>query len=194
MTRNAVGLLWFGRPRAIIGIVLTPPALPSRPLPPPDTQFITPDTTVLLEATREIFREYAAQLGVDLCFQNFDAELAGLPGDYAAPQGCLLLALVGGEVAGCCAMRPLDTVDYPNACEMKRLYVRQGFRRSGLGRLLAEAVMDAARVAGYHSVLLDTLNDMEAARALYEDLGFRDIPPYYHNPIAGAHYLKADLV
>lgn len=157
-------------------------------------QFITPSTPAQLAATRAIFQEYAAQSGVDLCFQNFDAELAGLPGDYAEPQGCLLLAMVGGEVAGCCAMRPLDTVDYPNACEMKRLYVRLGFRRSGLGRQLAEAILDAARVAGYHSVLLDTLSDMEAARALYVDLGFRDIPPYYHNPIAGAHYLKADLV
>lgn len=157
-------------------------------------QFITPGTPAQLAATRAIFQEYAARLGVDLCFQNFDAELADLPGDYAEPHGCLLLAMVGGEVAGCCAMRPLDTVDYPNACEMKRLYVRQGFRHAGLGRQLAEAILDAARVAGYHSVLLDTLSDMEAARALYVDLGFRDIPPYYHNPIAGAHYLKADLV
>lgn len=156
-------------------------------------EFITPATPEQLAATRLIFREYADQLGVDLCFQNFEAELAGLPGDYAPPQGCLLLALLDGEIAGCCAMRPLETVDYPNACEMKRLYVRQGFRGLGLGRQLAEAVLDAARIAGYHSVLLDTLNDMEAARALYEDLGFKDIPPYYHNPIAGAHYLKADL-
>ncbi|MGQ2981292.1 MAG: GNAT family N-acetyltransferase [Polaromonas sp.] len=166
---------------------------------PPDAQtrpafdFITPDTPALLEATRQIFREYASQLGIDLCFQNFDEELAALPGDYAAPQGCLLLAMRDGEVAGCCALRPLDNVDYPNASEMKRLYVRQAHRRSGLGRQLAEAVLDAARVAGYHSVLLDTLSDMEAARALYDDLGFRDIPPYYHNPIAGAHYLKVDL-
>lgn len=160
---------------------------------PPTCTFITPDTPVLLEATRDIFREYAAQLGVDLCFQNFDEELATLPGDYAAPQGCLLLAMLDGEVAGCCALRPLDNVDYPNASEMKRLYVRQAHRRSGLGRQLAEAILDAARVAGYRSVLLDTLSDMEAARALYDDLGFKDIPPYYHNPIAGAHYLKADL-
>ena len=156
-------------------------------------QFITPVTPAQLTAARVVLQEYAAQLDVDLCFQNFDAELAGLPGDYAEPHGCLLLALVEGEIAGCCAMRPLDTVDYPNACEMKRLYVRQSFRHAGLGRQLAEAVLDAARVAGYHSVLLDTLSDMEAARALYRDLGFRDIPPYYHNPIAGAHYLKADL-
>jgi putative acetyltransferase len=164
--------------------------MPAFPVPP---QFITPATTEQLAATRLIFQEYAEQLGIDLCFQNFEAELAGLPGDYAAPQGCLLLALLDGKIAGCCAMRPLASVDYPNACEMKRLYVRKKFRRSGLGRQLAEAVMDAARIAGYHSVLLDTLNDMEAARALYQDLGFQDIPPYYHNPIAGAHYLKADL-
>lgn len=159
----------------------------------PTIEFLTPATPEQLAATRLIFQEYADQLGVDLCFQNFKAELAGLPGDYAPPQGCLLLALLDGEIAGCCAMRPLETVDYPNACEMKRLYVRQGFRGLGLGRQLAEAVLDAARIAGYHSVLLDTLNDMEAARALYEDLGFKDIPPFYHNPIAGAHYLKADL-
>jgi len=160
----------------------------------PTLEFITPATPEQLAATRLIFQEYADQMGVDLCFQNFEAELAGLPGDYAPPQGCLLLALLDGEIAGCCAMRPLETVDYPNACEMKRLYVRPGFRGFGLGRQLAEAVLDAARIAGYHCVLLDTLNDMEAARALYEDLGFKDIPPYYHNPIAGAHYLKADLL
>ena len=159
----------------------------------PTLEFITPSSPEQLAATRLIFQEYADQLGIDLCFQNFAAELAGLPGDYAPPQGCLLLALLDGEIAGCCAMRPLETVDYPNACEMKRLYVRPDFRRFGLGRQLVEAVLDAARIAGYHSVLLDTLNDMEAARALYEDLGFKDIPPYYHNPIAGAHYLKVDL-
>lgn len=159
----------------------------------PTIEFLTPATPEQLAATRLIFQEYADQLGVDLCFQNFEAELAGLPGDYAPPQGCLLLALVDGEIAGCCAMRPLETVDYPNACEMKRLYVRRDFRRVGLGRQLADAVLDAARIAGYHSVLLDTLSDMEAARALYQDLGFKDIPPYYHNPVAGAHYLKVDL-
>ena len=140
-----------------------------------------------------MFQDYAAQLGVDLCFQNFESELADLPGQYAEPRGALLLAKVNGELAGCCAMRPLTSTDYPNACEMKRLFVRQSFRRLGLGRLLAEAILDAARVAGYRHLLLDTLSDMESARALYEDLGFRDIPPYYHNPIAGAHYLKVDL-
>ncbi len=159
----------------------------------PSIQIITPDTPELLEATRQIFSDYAQQLGIDLYFQDFEAELADLPGSYAAPQGALLLALVDGEVAGCCALRALDTVDYPNAAEMKRLYVRKAFRRFGLGRQLAEAVLDAARVAGYHSVLLDTLDDMETARTLYAELGFAEIPPYYHNPIAGAHYLKVDL-
>lgn len=159
----------------------------------PTIQFITPDSSDQLAATRQIFLEYAKQLGVDLCFQNFEAELAGLPGEYGEPGGALLLALVDGEIAGCCGLRALDSADYPNAAEMKRLYVRKAFRRFGLGRQLAEAALDAARMAGYHCVLLDTLDDMESARALYAELGFVDIPPYYHNPIPGAHYLKADL-
>lgn len=159
----------------------------------PTPQLVTPATPEQMAATRLIFQEYAEAQGVDLSFQNFDAELDTLPGEYAAPQGYLVLALVDGAVAGCCAMRPLATVDYPNACEMKRLYVRDAYRGLGLGRHLAETVLDAARIAGYHCILLDTLSDMEAARALYVDLGFKDIPPYYHNPIAGAHYLKADL-
>ena len=92
------------------------------------------------------------------------------------------MARVDGQVAGCCALRPLDTVDFPNACEMKRLYVRPAFRGLGLGRALAEAIMDVARLNAYDHVLLDTLDDMEAARTLYEDLGFVEIPPYYHNP------------
>ena len=170
----------------------------SRPLPLADTPEIalyTPDQPDEFDATRAIFREYAASLGVDLCFQDFDQELARLPGDYAEPRGALLLARVAGrdEVAGCCALRPLDGADYANAAEMKRLYVRPAFRGLGLGRQLAEAMLDAARGAGYACVLLDTLDDMEAARALYEDLGFEEIPPYYHNPIAGSHYLKVEL-
>jgi ribosomal protein S18 acetylase RimI-like enzyme len=161
--------------------------------PVPHLDIATPCSPGELDAAREIFREYADSLDVDLCFQQFDVELAGLPGDYAAPRGAFLLARVDGLVAGCCALRPLEGSDYPDACEMKRLYVRKAFRGLGLGRLLAEAVLDAARQAGYACVLLDTLDDMEAARALYQDLGFEDIPPYYHNPIAGAHYLKAQL-
>ncbi|MDQ7975343.1 MAG: GNAT family N-acetyltransferase [Rhodocyclaceae bacterium] len=190
--------------------------LGSRPLPLADTPAIVlavPDDAAELAEARAIFREYAASLKVDLCFQNFDDELAGLPGDYAEPRGTLLLALVEApstaapstapallrpdgrtlQVAGCCALRPLDTVDYANAAEMKRLYVRPGFRGLGLGRQLVEAVLDAARGAGYACVLLDTLDDMESARALYEDLGFVEVPPYYHNPIAGSHYLKVEL-
>ncbi len=154
---------------------------------------VTPCTPDAFADVRAIFREYAASLKVDLCFQGFDDELERLPGDYAEPRGALLLARVDGQIAGCCALRPLDSADYPNACEMKRLYVRTAFRGLGLGRQLADAIMDAARIAGYDYVLLDTLDEMEAARTLYEDLGFVEIPPYYHNPIAGAHYLKAEL-
>ncbi len=143
---------------------------------------------------RALFGEYAEKLGVDLCFQGFNEELASLPGEYGDPRGTLLLALVDGAVAGCCALRPIDDVDYSNAAEMKRLYVRKAFRGFGLGRQLAEAALEAGVRLGYASVLLDTLDDMESARALYEDLGFSEIPPYYHNPLPGAHYLKVDLM
>lgn len=156
-------------------------------------RFVAPNTPEELNTLRSIFREYADSLQVDLCFQGFESELAQLPGEYAEPRGALRMALVDGKLAGCCALRPLDTVDYPNACEMKRLYVRQDFRRSGVGRQLVEAILDCARLTGYSCVLLDTLNDMESARALYQDLGFQEIPPYYHNPIEGAHYLKVNL-
>lgn len=150
-------------------------------------------TAADLAGTATIFREYAATLDVDLCFQNFDAEVGGLPGEYAAPGGCLMLAFVADELAGCGALRLLADVDYANACEMKRLYVRPRFRRFGLGRLLAQALLDEARRAGYAAMLLDTLDEMEAARELYASLGFVEIPPYYFNPLPGAHYLKAEL-
>ena len=153
----------------------------------------TPCSPGEYEALRILLQEYALSLDIDLCFQGFDQELAGLPGPYAPPRGKLLTAHVEGALAGCCALRPLDNVDYPNACEMKRLFVRPAFRRLGLGRLLAEATFDAARQAGYACVLLDTLSEMEAARALYTDMEFGVIPPYYHNPIAGAHYLMVRL-
>jgi putative acetyltransferase len=146
-----------------------------------------------LDGVRVLFKEYASSLGVDLCFQNFEAELQSLPGEYAAPRGTLVLAVVGDAFAGCCALRPLDSADYPNAAEMKRLYVRPGFRGLGLGRMLVEGILDAARQAGYSCVLLDTLDDMESARALYAELGFEEVPPFYYNPIPGAHYLKAEL-
>lgn len=159
----------------------------------PSWHFITPSSLTEMESCRQIFREYAAGLGVDLCFQDFESELVNLPGEYAAPRGCLVLAMVNAEVAGCCALRPLDSVDIANAAEMKRLYVRPAFRGLGLGRGLAQALLDCAHRLGYDCVLLDTLDDMEAARALYEDLGFEEIPPYYHNPIPGAHYLKVEI-
>lgn len=159
----------------------------------PEIRLISPSSPDELDAARSIIREYVASLPVDLSFQDVEAELSALPGEYIEPRGGLLLALVDGEVAGCSALRPLDVSDYANACEMKRLYVRRAFRGFGLGRQLAEATMDLARRGGYANVLLDTLDDMESARVLYADLGFEDIPPYYHNPIAGAHYLKAAL-
>lgn len=153
----------------------------------------TPFASDELAEVRRIFEAYSQTLSVDLGFQDFEAELQALPGEYAAPRGALLLAWLDGQVAGCCALRPLDNVDYANAAEMKRLFVQPAFRGLGLGRLLAEAILDAARLADYSCVLLDTLNEMETARALYEDLGFAEVPPYYHNPHAGAHYLKVDL-
>ena len=159
----------------------------------PLAELISPTRPEDIEAARTLIREYAQTLGVDLCFQNLDEELAQLPGEYAAPRGALYMAVIDGKPAGCVALRPLDAADYPNAAEMKRLYVRNHFRGSGLGRELAQAALDKALEAGYSCVLLDTLDDMEAARSLYEDLGFHEIPPYYHNPIAGAHYLKCDL-
>ncbi len=162
-------------------------------MPQADIRLQPVDTPELLAATRELFREYAQQLGIDLCFQNFEAELAELPGVYVPPQGGLLLAFVDGELAGCGAFRPLTDVDYANACEMKRLYVRRAFRRFGLGRQMAQALIDCATESGYSCMLLDTLDDMEAARGLYETLGFIEVPPYYFNPIPGAHYLKVEL-
>jgi ribosomal protein S18 acetylase RimI-like enzyme len=159
----------------------------------PAIELVEPATPAQFDAAREILREYAAGLGVDLCFQDFDTELATLPGEYEAPGGALLLAFVDGQLAGCGAMRALPDVDYANACEMKRLYVRRAFRRFGLGRALAQALIDRATQAGYSNMLLDTLDDMEAARGLYETLGFEEVPPYYFNPIAGAHYLRVDL-
>lgn len=159
----------------------------------PELVLRTPTHEGEWQAVRDIFLEYARSLSVNLDFQDFECELASLPGEYAPPRGALLLAWVDEAVAGCCALRPMDTADYANAAEMKRLYVRKAFRGLGLGRQLTEAILDEARRSGYSCVLLDTLDDMEAARALYEDLGFEEIPPYYHNPYAGAHYLKVAL-
>lgn len=146
-----------------------------------------------LHAVRDLFIGYQADLGIDLCFQGFEQELQTLPGDYAEPAGGLFLTRVDGQSAGCCAFRPLVNSDHINACEMKRLFVRPGFRSLGLGRRMVEAVVLAGQQAGYTTMLLDTLSDMEAARALYQEIGFVETEPYYHNPLAGAHYLKLDL-
>jgi GNAT superfamily N-acetyltransferase len=159
----------------------------------PEIELIEPQAPHQLDATRVIFSEYVASLGIDLQFQNIDDELAGLPGEYAQPLGRLMLATVDGEIAGCGAFRPLNDVDHANACEMKRLYVRKAFRRFGLGRVIAQALMDHAREVGYSVMLLDTLDEMESARGLYATLGFEEVAPYYFNPIAGSHYLKAVL-
>ena len=153
-------------------------------------QVDTPDD---LNQVRALFIDYQASLDIDLCFQGFEEELCNLPGQYAEPMGALLLAFVDGAPAGCCAFRPMINSDHVNACEMKRLFVRPAFRGFGLGRQLVERTMVQAQMAGYTSMLLDTLSDMETARALYQEAGFEEIAPYYHNPIPGAHYLMADL-
>jgi putative acetyltransferase len=142
-----------------------------------------------IEVIRELFREYAASIGIDLCFQGFERELAELPGLYAAPGGALFLAREGSEAAGCVGVRRLAD----GICEMKRLYVRPPFRRTGLGRALASESCAAARRLRYGRMRLDTLESMGPAIALYESLGFRRIAPYYDNPNEGVVFLELDL-
>lgn len=151
------------------------------------------ETAAQLSRVRDLFRAYQQSLGVDLCFQGFADELAGLPGDYAPPGGELVLAWAEGEAVGCGAMRALPGVDHPNACELKRVYVQPQARGMGLGRQITEHLIERARAAGYGCMLLDTLDDMATARDLYASLGFVEVAPYYFNPIAGAHYLKLAL-
>ncbi|HET9251186.1 MAG TPA: GNAT family N-acetyltransferase [Candidatus Eisenbacteria bacterium] len=142
-----------------------------------------------LARARRLFSEYAASLPFDLSFQDFERELAGLPGAYALPSGALLLAMEGNEPAGCVALRALA----PEVCEMKRLYVRPSHRGTGLGRRLVHAIMTEGRSRGYARMRLDTVPGMEAAIALYRACGFHEIPPYRANPIQGALFLEAEL-
>jgi ribosomal protein S18 acetylase RimI-like enzyme len=139
---------------------------------------------------RRLFTEYADSLGFDLSFQNFEEELANLPGNYTPPEGCLLLAEYDGKAAGCFALRKLSD----NICEGKRLYVRPEFRGLNIGRKLIEAVLTEARKIGYSSIRGDTAPSMQIAQALYASLGFREIEPYCYNPIEGAKFIELKLI
>lgn len=150
---------------------------------------VAADTPERIAETRILFEEYASSLGIDLGFQGFADELAGLPGAYVPPRGGLWLAFAGARAAGCVAVRPLSG----DVCEMKRLYVRPDARVSGLGRTLASVAIAFARSAGYRAMRLDTLPSMAAAQALYRSLGFSDIPPYRHNPVPGTTYMELVL-
>jgi ribosomal protein S18 acetylase RimI-like enzyme len=140
-------------------------------------------------AGRALIEEYAAALGVDLCFQNFSEEISNLAKRYGPPLGCLLLARCDGETVGCVAIR----YHAAGACELKRLYVRPQHRGSGLGRRLTESAIARARKLGYSRMVLDTLPSMDTAQALYASLGFREVDSYYPNPLSGVRYLEYEL-
>ena len=144
---------------------------------------------------RELFEEYATWLGLNLCFQNFEKELAELPGEYVPPSGCLFLAIENDEAAGCVALRKIqEGKTGVSVCEMKRLYVRPAFRGTGLGHTLVEKIIQAAREIGYARMRLDTLpGKMDRAIAMYRSLGFKNIEPYYHNPVADAAFMELEL-
>ena len=155
-----------------------------------DFSFRQAESPVQIAQVRELFLEYAQSLGFSLCFQNFDEELANLPGDYAPPEGRLLLAEFEGQVAGCVALHKLDE----GICEMKRLYLRPQFRGKRLGRVLADRIIAEARQIGYQRMRLDTVEPvMKDAVAMYRKIGFREIAPYCKNPIAGALYMELQL-
>jgi ribosomal protein S18 acetylase RimI-like enzyme len=153
-------------------------------------QFLQAESLAQIAQARELFLEYAQSLGFSLCFQNFDKELAGLPGDYSPPNGRLLLAEYESQLAGCVALHKLE----PGICEMKRLYLRPQFRGKQLGRTLAQRILSEARQIGYQRMRLDTVEPvMKDAVAMYRKLGFREIAPYCANPIAGALYMELQL-
>lgn len=152
-------------------------------------EILRADSEAHLDDVRELFAEYAASLDFDLSFQDFDRELARLPGEYAPPTGCLLLAVHGTEMAGCVAIRRISE----SICEMKRLYVRPAVRGMGIGRALGESVVKEASMIGYSAMRLDTVPGMKEALELYESLGFRSIAPYRYNPIEGALFLELVL-
>jgi putative acetyltransferase len=146
-------------------------------------------TTAAAPVARELFLEYSEQLGISLCFQNFQQELDTLPGAYVAPRGALLAAFDSHHPAACVALRPITD----SVCEMKRLFVRPAYRGTGLGRRMALAILDEGRRIGYRSIRLDTLPSMQSGIALYRSLGFEEIPPYTVNPVEGALYFELGL-
>jgi putative acetyltransferase len=153
-------------------------------------KFIQAESVSEINEARELFREYSERLGLDLCFQNFEQELAELPGRYALPEGRLLLAISNGQVAGCVGLRKIGD----GVCEMKRLYVRPKFRGLGIGRAMAVHLIEEARSLNYSQMRLDTLPaQMGEAIRMYRSLGFREIEPYYHNPVEGALFLELTL-
>jgi len=152
-------------------------------------RIVAVETNEELEIIKQLFVEYADSLGFDLDFQNFDNELAGLPGEYSSPRGCILLAEYENRPAGCVALRPLSD----EICEMKRLYVRPKFRGLGIGRALAKAIIEQARKIGYTLMRLDTVPTMKVARALYQSLDFKQISQYRYNPIEGAEFMELKL-
>ncbi len=169
-----------------------PPASSVSPVPSvvKGLSFLQTESPDQIAHARELFLEYAQSLGFSLCFQNFDKELAELPGDYAPPEGRLLLAEFEGQLAGCVALHKLA----PNICEMKRLYLRPQFRGKSLGRALADRIIAEASQIGYQSMRLDTVEPvMKDAVAMYRKIEFREIAPYCANPIAGALYMELRL-
>ncbi|MEW6411589.1 MAG: GNAT family N-acetyltransferase [Candidatus Zixiibacteriota bacterium] len=152
-------------------------------------EIIQATTKEHLAAVYELFREYIESLGFDLSFQNIEEEIANLPGEYAPPEGRLYLALCDGQPAGCVGLRQLSSV----ICEMKRMWVRPQFRGKKIGHTLAEKVVEDARAIGYRKMVLDTIDTMAEAMAIYRSLGFKSVQPYYYNPIDGATFFEKDL-